>query len=432
MINIYNVVYLFIFAPLIVALFEILVKILQKKPLRWLFFGLNAISSAFCLFLSSLSAQWYLTYAPRVLEDNSAIYLIKNILIYFGFYVDGLSIIFASFSALVFFLVNISSFRFMQENPQGYARFYIYLNLLQFFTIGFILSSNLVQSTIFSIFLGLCVYLFSNFYFQKPAAQRYSKYVFQINVISEIFLLSAMTVFLYFGTNAIDTITTPTLGYNNINSMGLYSCAGLNPFLFGFMTILLIASALIKSAQVPFSSKVHFVSNAPNPAYSAIIVPIIMGEGFYLILRCAPLINLAPISFEIIKITGLISAILGALIAFKENEIKKIFAFLTVSQLGIAGILIGFKLFSAAVFYMVSSSICILLLSLICDAINYATLGQESIKFLGGLRKNFQTWPLALYSVHFLYQALFLEYLKAKIQPFWPFKRKKNIFTFQF
>ena len=391
MIDILALAYLMIFIPAICALVLLCIKLLPLKlPQR----ACDCINSAFSMFasfsslvISLLLFEYTLTYQGYVLENNYPICAIQNILLYFGIYTDNLSSIFIVLLSLFFFIANIFSYRYLLQNRQGFARFYIYLNFMQFFAYCFFASSNLIQSVVLMMAQTLMLYLFANFYFQKPLSQENSKKIFETNIAADLVIFGASVAFLYFSTVAANEIIAPTLGFNNINSLGLYSFASLNPLIFALICFLFIVGAIIKSAQYPFCICSNGNSQAPNPVFSIIISLIVPGQGIFLLLRIFPLLNLTPALFEILKITGIITALIAAFSAAKENDIKQICSDLAISQTGICLFILGFKMYDVCIFYFLCAAFGIALVSYTLNAISYSTGSQENIKFLGGLRE---------------------------------------------
>lgn len=387
MIDIVKLVYTMIFAPFVCALILALCKFAKIKLPQYGNFALSLFGSILCLALSLVLFEYNITYQGYSLENNFAICTIQNIILYFGIYADNLSCILILFLSLFFFITNIFSYRYLVQNRQGFARFFIYLNLMQFFAYCFFISSNLIQSSVFMIMQSLILYLFTNFYFQKPVAQENSKKVFELNIAADFIFFCACCAFLYFSTVMTDTASIPTLAYNNINSLGLYSFASLNPVIFILICTLFILGAVIKSAQFPFSRSVSLASQAPDSAFSIIISPIIISQGTFLLLRLFPLLNLTSALFEILKIIGIITAIFAGLSAAKENEIKHICAKMAISQSGIALCALGFKMYDICIFYILASGLTVGLISYTLNIVSYSTGSQDNIKFLGGLRE---------------------------------------------
>ena len=387
MIDILSLVYIMIFSPLVCAAILMFFKFAPVKLPQYGNFALSLIVSILTFAISLLLFDYCITYNGYTLENNYPICIIQNIPLYFGVYADNLSSIFTLLIAFLFLITNIFSYRYLLQNRQGFERFYIYLNFTQFALFCFFISSNLIQSIVFLMILSLVEYLFANFYFQKPISQTNSKKVFEINILADFILLIASIAFLYFSTLTPDTTSIPTLGYNNINSLGLYSFASLNPLIFALICALFIIGAIIKSAQFPFSPKTYLASNAPNPVFSIIISPIMLGLGVFLLFRLYPLLNLTPVVFEILKITGILTAIFGSLIALKENSIKNICSWMAVSQTGVAVFALGFKMYDISLFYMLCAGFGIILISFTLNTVCYSTGSQENIKFLGGLRE---------------------------------------------
>lgn len=387
MIDILGLTYLMIFAPLICAAILLILKFVPKKTPDYANFILSTVFSIFSFMASCILLIYVITYQGYTLEDNYPFCVIQNIPLYFGIYTDNLASLFVALLSLLFFVANIFSYKYLRQNIQGFARFYIYLNLMQFFSFCFFISSNLVQSLVFTMMSSLVCYLFANFYFQNPQSQEYSKKAFILDATGDFMLLTATVALLFFSTLTPSIINLPTLGFNNINSLGLYSFASLNPIVYSFICLLLVLGALTKSSQFPLTSKITFYTQTPNPAFSLIISPILLGQGIFLLYRLYPLLNLTPVMFEVIKIIGILSAITCIIIASKENNLKYICSNIALSQAGIALFILGFRYYDTSVFYLLCSGMAIVLISCLFSAISYSTGLQENIKFLGGLRE---------------------------------------------
>lgn len=155
MIDILTLVYIAIFAPFLCALILSVCKFANSKFPQYGNFALSMTTCGASLLISVLLFVYTLTYSGYVLENNIALCAIQNILFHFGIYLDNLSSIFILFISLLFFIANIFSYRYLLQNRQGFARFYIYLNLMQFFAYCFFISSNLMQSIVFIMMQSL-------------------------------------------------------------------------------------------------------------------------------------------------------------------------------------------------------------------------------------------------------------------------------------
>ena len=143
------------------------------------------------------------------------------------------------------------------------------------------------------------------------------------DLTGDFILISASVAFLFFSTLVPDTANMPTLGFNNINSLGLYSFASLNPFMFAFICVLFVIGAIIKSSQFPFMSKITLCADAPNPAFAVILSPVVLAQGVFSLYRLYPLLYLAEGTFELVTIIGIITAILACSIAPSEEGLKQ-------------------------------------------------------------------------------------------------------------
>lgn len=395
MIDILTCAYLLLGIPLFCAIALILIKLFYKKRTSRLYFFSSLGANFLTVILSLILLVYTITYQGFSLEDNNLICAINNILIYFGIYFDNLSCIFILALTFLFFIVNLFSYRYLCQNRQGFGRFYIYLNLFQFFSTCFIVSSNLIQSSAFLFFTTLLQYLFANFYFQKPKAQSDSKKVFQINISADVVILAASVAFLCFSMMAQNSQDIPTLGFNNINSLGLYSFASISPVFFIIICLMFVLASLIKSSQFPFISRTFCAANAPNPFFTIFLSPIILAEGLYLLIRLYPILNLAPFTFEIIKIVGIITAFIASFIALKENSIKSLISSFALVQTSVALCLFGFRLVDCAIYYYICQTSSLMLMAYSLNALSLYTGGQENIRFLGGLRE--KLLPVAVF-----------------------------------
>ena len=387
MIDIVSLVYLMVCTPLICAVLLFILKFMFKNMPDYINFAASTFLSLCSLSSSVLLFEYVITYQGYTLESNYPVCIVQNIPLYFGIYADNLTSLFTLLTGGFFLIANIFSYKYLRQNRQGFARFYIYLNLLQFFSFCFFLSSNLIQSVVFMMATSLACYLFANFYFQKPHAQNSSKKLFMTDLTGDFILISASVAFLFFSTLVPDTANMPTLGFNNINSLGLYSFASLNPFMFAFICVLFVIGAIIKSSQFPFMSKITLCADAPNPAFSVILSPVVLAQGVFLLYRLYPLLNLAEGTFEIVKIIGIITAILACAIALRENGLKQICSWVAISQIGIAMCALGFKMYETSVFYLICSGLAATLICYSLDCVSYCSGSQENIRFLGGLRE---------------------------------------------
>jgi len=294
----------------------------------------------------------------------------------FSFLVDPLSVLFLLIITGVGFLIHVYSTAYMhEENGADYAKYFSYLNLFVFFMLLLVLGANFVILFIGWEGVGLCSYLLIGFWFKNLDFGNAAKKAFIMNRIGDLgFLIAIFALINQFGTVSFDEIfqKAPTASTGFLTAV----------------TLLLFVGATGKSAQIPLYTWLPDAMAGPTPVSALIHAATMVTAGIYMIARSHVLYNLAPVSQTVVAITGSATIILAALIAVKQNDIKKVLAYSTVSQLGYMFLGLGVGAYNEAVFHVLTHAFFKALLFLCAGSVIHAMGGEQDIRKMGGLRKN--------------------------------------------
>jgi NADH-quinone oxidoreductase subunit L len=298
-----------------------------------------------------------------------------DISIPFALSVDRLSALMLLIINGVGLLIHIYSIGYMKED-EGVNRFFSYLNLFVFFMLILVLSSNYLMLFIGWEGVGLCSYLLIGFWFKDHANNDAAKKAFIMNRIGDLgFLLG---IFILFST------------FHTLNISEIAAKASLLPS--GDMTLTLITLCLFigatgKSAQLPLLTWLPDAMAGPTPVSALIHAATMVTAGIYLVARSSVMFVLSPLTMNIILIVGAATALVGGLIAIYQNDIKKILAYSTVSQLGFLFMALGLGSFSGAMFHLTTHAFFKALLFLAAGSVIHALSNEQDIRHMGGLRK---------------------------------------------
>jgi len=295
----------------------------------------------------------------------------------FDLVIDRLSAVMLLIVTGVGLLIHIYSIGYM-EHEGGYYRFFSYLNLFTFFMLILVLASNLLLLFVGWEGVGLCSYLLVSFYFHETWATNSGNKAFIVNRIGDfgfslgIFLAVAMFRTLDFGKMATAVSALPVeAGFGTL----------------AVLTLLLFAGATGKSAQIPLYVWLPDAMAAPTPVSALIHAATMVTAGVYMVARLSFLYDHAPAAMEIVAIVGLFTAVLGATIGITQNDIKKVFAYSTVSQLGYMFLGVGVGAYSAGIFHLMTHAFFKALLFLGAGSIIHGLSGEQDLRHMGGLRK---------------------------------------------
>ena len=300
----------------------------------------------------------------------------------FEFQVDQLTSVFLLIITGVGFLIHLYSTSYMKDETQsGFGRYFSYLNLFVFSMLILVLGGNYVIMFIGWEGVGLCSYLLIGFWFKDQNNNNAAKKAFVMNRIGDMgFLLAMFWMISLYGTVSYHDLYNPDNGIitalSTINS----------PAIVG-ITLLFFVGAMGKSAQIPLYTWLPDAMAGPTPVSALIHAATMVTAGIYMIARSNILYSLAPTTLGIVAGIGLATAIFAAIIALKQNDIKKVLAYSTVSQLGYMFLGLGVGAFSAAVFHVMTHAFFKALLFLAAGSVIHAMGGEQDITKMGGLGK---------------------------------------------
>jgi len=295
-----------------------------------------------------------------------------------AFRLDPLSALMTSFVTFVGFLIHVYSTGYMHhdETDAGYARFFAYLNLFMFSMLTLVLAQNFLLMFVGWEGVGLCSYLLIGYYYEQPFAPAAGKKAFVVNRIGDWgFLLGMFGIVFTFG----------TLDYD-----GVFNAAAADPARYApaatLLSLCLFLGAAGKSAQVPLYVWLPDAMAGPTPVSALIHAATMVTAGVYMVTRCNVLFRLAPDAMLVVAAIGAATALLAALIGLAQNDIKKVLAYSTVSQLGYMFLACGVGAFAAGMFHVMTHAFFKACLFLGAGAVMHAMSGELDMRKMGGLK----------------------------------------------
>lgn len=290
-----------------------------------------------------------------------------------GAYLDPLSVTMILFVTGIAMLIHFYSIGYMSHDER-FSTFFIYLNLFVFAMLVLVLSNNFVFAFLGWEGVGAASYWLIAFWFERPSAAAAGKKAFIINRIGDFGYLSAVfLVFSYLG----------SLGYSHVfGSVGHLSKETLSA-----IALLFFIGAVGKSAQLPLFVWLVDAMEGPTPVSALIHAATMVTAGVYLMARISPILHLAPDVGLVVAYVGVITAFIAAMAATSQNDIKKVLAYSTVSQLGYMMLGIGTGQYVAAIFLMVTHAFYKALLFLGAGSVIHGLDDEQNIKKMGALRK---------------------------------------------
>jgi NADH-quinone oxidoreductase subunit L len=300
---------------------------------------------------------------------------VAGLTIPFAFQVDQLSALFLLIITGVGFLIHVYSTSYMhEEESHHFSRYFAYLNLFVFSMLLLVLGANYLIMFIGWEGVGLCSYLLIGYWFKNTEYGNAARKAFVMNRIGDLgFLLGLFFIIQQFG----------SLTYTEVFPQAQGAGAGV----LTVITLLLFVGATGKSAQIPLYTWLPDAMAGPTPVSALIHAATMVTAGIYMIARSNILYTLSPVSQTVVAIVGLATAILAATIAIKQNDIKKVLAYSTVSQLGYMFLGLGVGAYTGAVFHVMTHAFFKALLFLGAGSVIHAMHHEQDIRKMGGLAK---------------------------------------------
>jgi len=277
-------------------------------------------------------------------------------------------------------LIHIYSVGYMhEERDSEYARYFSYLNLFAAFMLVLVLGASFPVMFVGWEGVGLCSYLLIGFWFHKPSAADAGKKAFVVNRVGDFgFILGMLLIFTTFGTLDFQEVAAAAAARASEGAaMGVMTIA----------TLLLFLGATGKSAQIPLHIWLPDAMEGPTPVSALIHAATMVTAGVYMIGRNAVLFEHAPLTLSVVAGIGVATAFMAGTIGLVQNDIKRVLAYSTVSQLGYMFVAMGVGAFSAGIFHLYTHAFFKALLFLGSGAVIHALAGEQDIRYMGGLKK---------------------------------------------
>ena len=329
--------------------------------------------------------EW-LTPGPMQTSAGHAVRFVAD----WGFLLDPLSCVMVLVVTGVGFLIHVYSIGYMAHEG-GYYRFFGYMNLFMFAMLTLVLANNMLLMFVGWEGVGLCSYLLIGFYFLKKSASDAGKKAFIVNRIGDAgFILGILLTAVTLGTIRFTSQSLPdSAAYSGIleslkAAMENGALATGAPVLTA-IALLLFIGAIGKSAQIPLYVWLPDAMEGPTPVSALIHAATMVTAGVYMVVRMNALYQLAPFAMDIVAVVGAVTAIFAASMALVQNDIKKVLAYSTISQLGYMFLALGVGAFAAGIFHLMTHAFFKALLFLGAGSVIHAMSGEQDLQKMGGL-----------------------------------------------
>ena len=353
-----------------------LINGLGRKTLSKSLIGVIGSGMILASFVLSVLVFWQVKSGATLVADYFNFISVGSLKIPFAFQIDQLSSIFLLIITGVGFLIHVYSTSYMhEEKTEHFGRYFAYLNLFVFSMLLLVMGANYVILFIGWEGVGLCSYLLIGFWFKNNEYNKAASKAFIMNRIGDLAFLIAI----FWIISKVNTVT-----YTDVFALAQSRFTATD---ITAITLLLFIGATGKSAQIPLYTWLPDAMAGPTPVSALIHAATMVTAGIYMIARSNILYSLSPSTLTIIAIVGLATALLGATIALKQNDIKKVLAYSTVSQLGYMFLALGTGAYVAAIFHVMTHAFFKALLFLGSGSVIHAMGGEQDIRKMGGLRK---------------------------------------------
>ena len=301
-------------------------------------------------------------------------FTIGGIQVNFGFQIDQLSLMMMMIVTGIGSLIHLYSIGYMSHD-KGFYKFFTYLNLFIFSMLLLVMGSNYLILFIGWEGVGLCSYLLIGFWYENTEYGKAARKAFIMNRIGDLGLLIGIFL-IATQTNALDYLSVA-------QNASKFEFDGV---VIMFITLSLFIGAMGKSAQIPLFTWLPDAMAGPTPVSALIHAATMVTAGIYLVVRSNFLYHLAPSTLDFILYIGLATSLVAAFIGLRQNDIKKVLAYSTVSQLGLMFIALGAEAYTAAMFHLMTHAFFKALLFLGAGSVIHAMSGEQDMRFMGGLK----------------------------------------------
>jgi len=297
-----------------------------------------------------------------------------------GFLVDNLTAVMLLVVSFISLMVHIYTIGYMQED-EGYTKFFSYISLFTFAMFMLVISNNFMQLFFGWEAVGLVSYLLIGFWHHKESAVEASLKAFLVNRVGDFgFLLGIAVLLMFFGT--LDYLEVFTLA-NQVNGQTIFGDISV----ITVICLLLFVGAMGKSAQVPLHVWLPGSMEGPTPISALIHAATMVTAGIFMVSRMSPIFEFSDVALTFVMVIGAITAIFMGLLGIVQNDIKRVVAYSTLSQLGYMTVALGVSAYSVAIFHLMTHAFFKALLFLAAGSVIVALHHQQDIRKMGALRK---------------------------------------------
>jgi len=301
-----------------------------------------------------------------------------------GFQIDRLSALMMLVVTFVSLMVHVYTIGYMRDDP-GYNRFFSYISLFTFSMLMLVMANNFLQLFFGWEAVGLVSYLLIGFWYTRPTAIYANLKAFLVNRVGDFgFLLGIALVLMYFGTLDYATVFG-NAGTLSANTIEIFS--GCEWSLMTVICILLFVGAMGKSAQFPLHVWLPDSMEGPTPISALIHAATMVTAGIFMVARMSPLFELSTTALSVVMTIGAITALFMALVAIVQNDIKRVIAYSTLSQLGYMTVALGASAYAAGIFHLATHAFFKAVLFLGAGSVIIALHHEQDMRRMGGLRK---------------------------------------------
>jgi NADH-quinone oxidoreductase subunit L len=334
----------------------------------------------------SMYTLWHLLQGATPFNENVyTFFQVAGYDAHVGFMIDKLTAMMMVVVTFVSLLVHVYTIGYMAEDP-GYQRFFSYISLFTFSMLMLVMSNNFMQLFFGWEAVGLVSYLLIGFWFKRPSAIFANLKAFLVNRVGDFgFLLGIAGVLMYF-----DTLDYATVFANASNTLGGATIAVFEGHEWSVATMICIClfiGAMGKSAQVPLHVWLPDSMEGPTPISALIHAATMVTAGIFMVARMSPLFELSETALNFVLFIGATTAFFTGLIGIVQNDIKRVVAYSTLSQLGYMTVALGVSAYSAAVYHLMTHAFFKALLFLAAGSVIIGMHHEQDMRKMGGLRK---------------------------------------------
>ena len=318
---------------------------------------------------------------------------IGNLDLGIGIFLDSLTAIMLVVVTGVSLMVQVYSTGYMRGDP-GYARYFAYMSLFTASMVGLVLAANIIQLYVFWELVGLCSYLLIGFWYHRPAAAAAAKKAFIVTRIGDFGFLLAI-LYLFFKSDSF-----ATAGLNPLLLVDIFDAVErevIKGDVVTWIALGIFAGAIGKSAQFPLHTWLPDAMEGPTPVSALIHAATMVAAGVFLVARFFPLFEASSVAMDTVAIIGGFTAIFAASMGLVMNDIKRVLAYSTISQLGFMMLALGVGAYGAAIFHLFTHAFFKALLFLASGSVHHAS-GTFDMRYMGGLRK-VMPWTYAAFLI---------------------------------